>query len=110
VMPSSETETCSRGRSALDRDRASLEGASSPRARQNPARWGVRPSSEAEPRPRGRPALERGGNSPEGATNPRARRRLASAAPCPSSEAEFRPRVARPTVWLAVGATWAVGP
>jgi hypothetical protein len=29
-MPLSETETCSRGRSALDRDGASLEGASSP--------------------------------------------------------------------------------
>jgi hypothetical protein len=84
-MPSSETETCSRGRSALDRDGASLEGASSPRARQNPARGGDRPSSEAEPHPRGR-----------GCTG---------AAPCPSSEAEFRPRVARPIVSWAV-ALW----
>jgi hypothetical protein len=60
VMPSSETETCSRGRWALDQDGASLEGASSPRARRNLTRGGVQPSNEAEPYPRGRPALERG--------------------------------------------------
>jgi hypothetical protein len=59
VMPSSETETCSRGRSALDRDGALLEGVSSPRARRNLTRGGVRPSSEAEPYPRGdRPSSE----------------------------------------------------
>jgi hypothetical protein len=60
VIPSSETEICSRGRSALDRDGTLLEGAYSPRARQNLARRGAQPSSEAEPHPRGRPALERG--------------------------------------------------
>jgi hypothetical protein len=48
VNPSSETETCSRGRSALDRGGVSRE--------------------------RGRPTLERDGTSPEGATDPRARR------------------------------------
>jgi hypothetical protein len=73
-MPLSETETCSRGRSALDRDGASLEGASSPRARRNPARGGVRPSSEAEPHPRGRPALERGKVVPVQRRTPRAKR------------------------------------
>jgi hypothetical protein len=31
------------------------------------------------------------------------RQSFTSATPCPSSEAEFRPRVARPTVWWAVG-------
>jgi hypothetical protein len=60
VMSSSETETLSRGRSALDRDGTSLEGASSPRARRNPARGGAQPSSEVELHPRGRPTLERG--------------------------------------------------
>jgi hypothetical protein len=70
----------------------------------------VQPPSEVEPHSRGRLALERDGTSPEGATSPRARRRFASVVSCPSSEAEFRPRVARPTVWWAVGATWAVGP
>jgi hypothetical protein len=71
VMPSSETEICSRGRSALDRDGATLEGASSP---------------------------ERGGTPPEGATGPRPRRSCTGVAPYPSSEAEFRPRVARTIV------------
>jgi hypothetical protein len=56
VMPSSKTETFSRGRSALDRDGASLEGASSPRARRNPARGGDRP--------RARRNLTRGGDRP----------------------------------------------
>jgi hypothetical protein len=60
VMPSSETETRSRGRSALDRDEASREG-------------GFQPPSEAESRSRRRPTLERDGTSPEGATGPRAR-------------------------------------
>jgi hypothetical protein len=74
VMPTSETETCSRGRSALDRDGASLEGASSPRARRNPARGGDRSSSEAEPHPRGRPALDRSGVVPMRRRTPRAKR------------------------------------
>jgi hypothetical protein len=74
VMPSSETETCSRGRSAPDRDGASLEGASSPRARRDPTRGGDRPSSEAEPHPRGRPALERGRVVPVRYRAPRAKR------------------------------------
>jgi hypothetical protein len=84
-MPSSEAETHSRGRAALDRDGASCEG-------------GIQPPSEAEPRSRGRPTLERGGTSPEGATGPRARRSCTGEAPHPSSEAEFRPRVAEPIV------------
>jgi hypothetical protein len=47
VRSSSETEPCSRGRSALDRDGSPLEGASSPRARRNLTRGGDWPSSEA---------------------------------------------------------------
>jgi hypothetical protein len=90
VIPSSKTEIRSRARSALDRDETSLEGASSPRARRNPARRGAQPSSEVEPHPRGRPALERG-------------EAFTSAAPPPSSEAEFHPRVAKPPVWWATG-------
>jgi hypothetical protein len=82
VMPLSEMETSSRGCSALDRDRASLEGVS---------------------RSRGHPILERGGASPVGATCPRARRSCTGAAPYPSSEAEFRPRVAKPVAWWAMG-------
>jgi hypothetical protein len=74
VMSSSETKTRSRGRSALDRDGTSLEGASSPRARRNPARGGAQPSSEAEPHPRGRPALERGGVLPVRHRHPQAKR------------------------------------
>jgi hypothetical protein len=89
VMSSSETETRSRERSALDRDGTSLEGEPNPRARWNLTRGGDRPSSEAEPLPRGRPALERGGVLP-------VRHR-------PSSEAEFHLRVARQTVWWVVG-------
>jgi hypothetical protein len=89
-MSSSETETRSRGRSALDRDG-------------DLARGGVQPPSEEESRSRGRPALERGGTSPEGATGPRERRSFTSAASPLSSEAEFRPRVSRPPVWWAVG-------
>jgi hypothetical protein len=81
VTPSSEMETRSRGRSALDRGGASRER-------------GVQPPSEAESRWRGRPTLERDGTSLEGATDPRARRSCTGAAPYPSSEAEFRPRVA----------------
>jgi hypothetical protein len=53
VKPSSEAEPCSRGRPALDRDGTSLEGASSPRARRNPAQGGDQPPSEAGPHPRG---------------------------------------------------------
>jgi hypothetical protein len=74
VMPSSETVIRSRGRSALDRDGTSLEGASSPRARQNPARRGAQPWSEVEPHPRGRPALERGEVLPVRHCHPRAKR------------------------------------
>jgi hypothetical protein len=80
-MPSSETEIHSRGRSALDRDGTSLEGASSPRARQNPARRGTQPSSEAEPHPRGRPTLERGEVLPVRHRHPRAKQ--SSARGCP---------------------------
>jgi hypothetical protein len=71
VMPSSETEARSRGRLALDRDGASLEGASGPRARQNLT---------------------------EGASSPRARQNYNGTALYPSSGAEFRPRVARPII------------
>jgi hypothetical protein len=73
-MPSSETETCSRGCSALERDGASLEGASSPRVRRNPTRGGVRLSIKTEPHPRGRPALERGEVVPMRCRTPRAKR------------------------------------
>jgi hypothetical protein len=92
VIPSSETEIRLRGRSALDRDGASLEGASKPRARRNPTRRGAQPSSEAEPHRGGgrRPALERD-------------EAFSSAVPPPSSEAEFRSRVARSPVWWAMG-------
>jgi hypothetical protein len=90
VMPSSETETRTRGHSALDRDRASREG-------------GVQPPSEAESRSRRRPTLERDGTSLEGATGPRVGRSCTRAAPYPSSGAEFHPRVARPIIWWAVG-------
>jgi hypothetical protein len=86
VMPSSETETCSRGRSALDRDGPRSRGRPAPE-RGGIALEGATGASEAEPHPRGRPALERGGTSPEGATGPRARRGCTGAAPCPSSEA-----------------------
>jgi hypothetical protein len=81
VMPSSEMEIRSRGRSTLDRDGTSLEGASSPRARRNPAPRGAQPSSEAEPHPRGRPALELGEALPVRHRHPRAKR--SSARGCP---------------------------
>jgi hypothetical protein len=76
LRSSSETEPRSRGRSALDRDRTSLEGAFSPRARRNLAQRGAQPPSEAESCSRGRPAPERGGTSRKGMTSPRARRSL----------------------------------
>jgi hypothetical protein len=85
-MPSSETETRSRGRSAFDRDGSLREG-------------GVQPPSETESRSRGCPTLERDGTSPEGASGPRAGRSCTGVAPCPSSGAESLPRVARPIVW-----------
>jgi hypothetical protein len=66
VMSSSETETCSRGRSVLDRDETSLEGATGPRVRRNLTRGGYRPSSEAEFYQCGTAPLERGGVPPEG--------------------------------------------
>jgi hypothetical protein len=80
-MPFSEMEICSRGRSAIDRDETSLEGASSPRARRNPARRGAQPSSEAEPHPRGRPALDEGKVLPVRHRHPRAKQ--SSAQGCP---------------------------
>jgi hypothetical protein len=74
VRSSSEIEPRSRGRSALNREGASLEGASSPRARRNLTRGGDQPPSEAGPHPRGRPALERGGVLPVRHRAPRAKR------------------------------------
>jgi hypothetical protein len=68
-------------RDALQRDGNSLEGASSPRARRNPARRGAQPSSEAEPHQRGRPALEQGEVLPVWHRHPRAKR--SSAQGCP---------------------------
>jgi hypothetical protein len=65
-MSSSETETHSRGRSALDRDGTSLEGATGPRARRNLTRGGDQPSSEAEFYQCGSSPLERSGVPPEG--------------------------------------------
>jgi hypothetical protein len=81
VNHSSETETRSRERSALDRG-----GASHERGRPAP--------SEAESRSRRHPTRERNRTSLEGATDPLARRICTGAAPYPSSRAEFRPRVA----------------
>jgi hypothetical protein len=93
-----------RARGALERDGNPLEGAHGSGSRRGLAQGGgVQPPSEAKYRLRGRPTLERGGALPEGATGPRVRRRRTGAAPYPSSEAEFRPRVAKPTVWWAVG-------
>jgi hypothetical protein len=80
VTPSSETETRSRGRSALDRGGASrergrpaperggvpLEGTSIPRVRRNLTRGGDQPTSEAELYRCGAVPLERSGVPPEG--------------------------------------------
>jgi hypothetical protein len=80
VNPSSETETRSRGRSALDRGRASrergrpaperggvpLKGAYDPRARRNLTRGGDQPTSEADLYLGGAIPLERSGVPPEG--------------------------------------------
>jgi hypothetical protein len=80
VMPSSETETRSRGLLALNRHGASreggrpapkrgrvlLEGASVPRARWNLTRGGDWPSSEARLYWGGPVSLERSGVPPEG--------------------------------------------
>jgi hypothetical protein len=80
VIHSSETETRSRGRSALDRGGAlrergrpaperggvPLEGASNPRARRNLTRGGDRPTSEAELCRGGAVPLERSGVPPVG--------------------------------------------
>jgi hypothetical protein len=66
VMSSSEMETRSRGRSALDRDGTSLEGAPSPRARRDLGRGGDRPSSEVKCHQCGIATLERSGVPPEG--------------------------------------------
>jgi hypothetical protein len=48
MRPSSEAETRSRGRPALDRDGTSLEGGVQPSRRRNLTRGGDQPSSEAE--------------------------------------------------------------
>jgi hypothetical protein len=74
MMPSRETETRPRGRSALDRDGASREGGVQPLSEADPARGGVRPLSETEPHPRGRPAHERGEVVPGQRRAPRAER------------------------------------
>jgi hypothetical protein len=68
VMPSSETETRSRGegRPAPERGGVPLEGASYPRARQNLTRGGDRPTSEAKLYRGGAVPLERSGVPPEG--------------------------------------------
>jgi hypothetical protein len=66
VRASSEAETHSRGRPALERGGASPEGVSSPRARRNLTRGGILPSSEAESCYCGVVPLERSGVSPEG--------------------------------------------
>jgi hypothetical protein len=67
-MLSSEMETRSRGRLALDRDGASREGGVQPPSEAESRSRGVRPSSETEPHPRERLALEaklyRGGAVP----------------------------------------------
>jgi hypothetical protein len=73
-MPSSETETRSRGRSALDRDGASREGGVQPSSEAESRSRGVRPSSETEPHPWGRPAHERGEVVPGRRRAPRAER------------------------------------
>jgi hypothetical protein len=80
VIPSSEAETRSRGRSALDRSGAlrergvqpperggvPLEGATDPRARWNLTQGGDRPMSEAELYRGDAVPLERSGVPPEG--------------------------------------------
>jgi hypothetical protein len=48
VRASSEAETRSRGRLALERGETTSEGVSSPRARRSLTQGGVRPSSGAE--------------------------------------------------------------
>jgi hypothetical protein len=75
VIPSSEAETRSRGRSALDRGGASCERGRPARERDGvPLEGGVRPSSETEPHSRGRPTHERGGFVPGRRRTPRAER------------------------------------
>jgi hypothetical protein len=79
VMPSSETETCSRGhqlsiemghrsrgRPSPERGGIPPEGATDSRARQNLTRGGGRPSIEAELYRCGTVPLERSGIPPEG--------------------------------------------
>jgi hypothetical protein len=66
VIPSSETEAHSRWRLALDRDGASIEEASSPRARQNLTLGADRPSSEEKFYRYDAVPLERSGVPPEG--------------------------------------------
>jgi hypothetical protein len=86
-MPSSEVETRSRGRLALNRDGASREGG------------GGRPALERGGLLlEGLPTLERDGSPLEGAIDPRARRICTEAVPYPSSGVKFCPRVAGPIV------------
>jgi hypothetical protein len=58
MRPSSEAETRSRGRPALDRDGTSLEGGVQPSRRRNLTRGGDQPSSEAGFCQRGTTSLE----------------------------------------------------
>jgi hypothetical protein len=76
VIPSSETETRSRGHSALNRGGASRE--------------------------RGRPGPERGGVPLEGASDPRARRNLTRGGDRPTSEADLYRGGAVPLEWSGV--------
>jgi hypothetical protein len=77
VRASSEAESHTRGRLAVERGGTLPVGAIDPRVRRNLTRGGDQPSSEAEPYPRGRPALERGGVSLVGRCAPRAKRSFA---------------------------------
>jgi hypothetical protein len=74
VNPSSETETRSRGRLALDRGGASREEGVQPSSEAESRSRVVRPSSETEPHSRGRPTHERGGFVPGRRHTPRAER------------------------------------
>jgi hypothetical protein len=64
VMSSSETETRSRGRSALNRDGDLARGGVQPPSDAESRSRGRPAPSEAEPHPRGQPTLERGGVLP----------------------------------------------
>jgi hypothetical protein len=66
MRSSSEAELCSRWRPAPERDGTLLEGASSPRERQNLTRGGDQTSSEVEVCLSGVVLLKRSGVPPEG--------------------------------------------